>query len=75
MSKDKASTAMTHVKLVNRSDIPLWGPLDFYAQETEWQSVVYYVRAAHASSAGIKCRHSVSFVWQLWFLATNSHLH
>ena len=31
------------------------------------RAVVYYVQAAHASSAGIKCRHCIHLSFVIWY--------
>ena len=76
MSKNKPSTSMTHVacesklRSIERSFIHPW-PRNWV---TIGRAVVYYARAPHAFSAGIKCRHCIyssihSFIYESMYLS------
>ena len=61
MSKNKPSTSMTHVACESklRSVVRSFIHPGLRSWVTIGRAVVYHARAAHAFSAGIKCRHCI----------------
>ena len=75
MSKNKPGTSMTHV--ARESKLCSVVRSSMHPCPQHWVAigrvVVYYARASHSFSAGIKCRHCSYIEWILCFMNVTDH--